>query len=139
MTATSAGWAWRIEGSIRKDKEDRDTEQGTGNRNNAFFLLCPASSVRLCSETKKAPAKWPGHANANCAWGLAAIAEKAQHEQEKVDEVEIERQRAHHGLAAYDGAVLLRYIHFLDLLGVPGGEARKDQHASGRDHEIEPA
>src|SRR4051812_43258589 len=115
MAAMSAGWAWRIEGSIRKDNGgERDR---TGRRNNAFFLLCPASSV-VCA-LKKSPGQPAGAQDANCAWASAAIAEKAQHEQEQVDEVEIERQRAHHGFAAYNGAVFLRNIHFLDLLGVP--------------------
>src|SRR6266487_4581601 len=59
----------------------------------------------------------------------AAVAEEAQHEQEQVDEVEIERQRAHDGLAADDGAVLHRVEHLLDLLRVPGGKACEDEHA----------
>src|SRR4051812_37733500 len=68
----------------------------------------------------------------------AAIAEEAQHEQEQVDEVEVERERAHDGLAADGGAVLLRVEHFLDLLRIPGGEAGEDEHAGSRDHEVEP-
>src|SRR5215813_14052483 len=68
----------------------------------------------------------------------ATVAEEAQQEQEQVDEVEIERERAHHRLAADDGAVFHRVIHFLDPLGVPSGQAREDQHAGGRDHEVEP-
>ena len=39
---------------------------------------------------------------------LAAIAEQAKQHQEQVDEVEIEPQRAHHRLAAGDGAVIHR-------------------------------
>ena len=58
----------------------------------------------------------------------AAIAEEAQHEKEQVDEVEIERQRPHHGLATDDRAVLHRIIHFLDALRVPRGEAGEDEH-----------
>src|SRR6185295_17238164 len=48
----------------------------------------------------------------------AAVADEAQHEQEQVDVVEIERERAHHGFAAGDGAVILHVVHFLDLLGI---------------------
>jgi CO/xanthine dehydrogenase Mo-binding subunit len=55
----------------------------------------------------------------------ATIAEEAQQEYEDVDEVEIERKRAHYRFAADDRAVLHRVVHFLDTLRVPGGQARE--------------
>src|SRR6516164_6239986 len=84
-------------------------------------------------QKKSAPAVGPGRSNSQLrCWASAAVAEEAQQEQEQVDEVEIERQRAHHGLAGGDGAVVHHVIHVLDLLGVPSGEAGEDQHAGGR-------
>ena len=62
---------------------------------------------------------------------LSAIADQAQQHEEQVDEVEIERQRAHHGLAASRVHIVRRVVHLLDLLGVPGGQPGEDQHARG--------
>ena len=69
----------------------------------------------------------------------AAVAEEAQHEQEQVDEVEVERERTHHRLAGRDRAVLVHVIHLLDLLGVPGGQAGEDEDAEHGDDEAERA
>src|SRR4029077_10196664 len=66
-----------------------------------------------------------------------AVAEQPQQHHEHVDEVEVERQRAHHCLAAGDGAVVLDIIHFLDLLGVPGGQAGEDQDTNHRQCPVE--
>src|SRR5262245_62047082 len=88
---------------------------------------------------KKTPGLKPGRSLQSLRWRLAAIAEEAQQEQEQVDEVEIERESAHHCLAAGDSAVIVHAVHFLDLLGVPGGQAREDQHADRGDREIKPA
>src|SRR3974390_3591478 len=52
----------------------------------------------------------------------AAVAEQPQQHEEQVDEVEIERQRTHHRLAAGDGAIVHHAVHFLDLLRVVGGQ-----------------
>ncbi len=70
---------------------------------------------------------------------LAPIAEQTQHHQEQVDEVEIEPQRPHDGLAAGDGAVVHRAVQFFDVLRVVGGETDEDEHAEHRDRPIEPA
>src|SRR5215831_9149981 len=66
----------------------------------------------------------------------ATVAEEAQQEQEQVDEVEIERERAHHRLAADDGAVFHRVKHLLDPLCVPGGQTCEDQHADHGEREL---
>src|SRR5215813_10210741 len=87
---------------------------------------------------KKTPGPKPGRSLQSVCWRLAAVAEEAQQEQEQVDEVEIERKSAHHGLAAGDGAVIVHAVHLLDLLRVPGGQARKDQRANRGDREIKP-
>ncbi len=67
-----------------------------------------------------------------------AVAQELQQEHEQVDEVEIEVQRPHdcrlgqpfavHGLSVHD-------VVGLDLLGVIGGEASKDQNTDHRDGE----
>src|ERR1700722_18563468 len=62
----------------------------------------------------------------------APVAEQPQQHHEQVDEVEIERQRAHHRLAAGDGAVVHRAIHFLDPLRVPAGEAGETDQPGDR-------
>src|ERR1700687_1985661 len=81
-----------------------------------------AAVKRHVWRTKKAPRffTWARTYRAKIAWASAAVAEQPQQHHEHVDEVEIERQRAHHCLAARPGAVLLGIEHFLDLLGVPG-------------------
>src|SRR5215216_7037909 len=71
---------------------------------------------------KKAPGAEPGAQSRALCCCSATVAEQAQQHQEQVDEVEIERQRTHDGLAAGDGAVIHRAVHLLDLLRVPGGE-----------------
>src|SRR5664279_90972 len=53
---------------------------------------------------------------------VAVGAEQAKQHQEKVDEVEVERQRAHHRLAAGNRAVVVGRVHRLDLLRVVGGK-----------------
>src|SRR3954467_10035741 len=65
----------------------------------------------------------------------APVAEQAQHHQEQVDEVEVERERAHHSLAATDGAVIVRAVHLLDPLRVPSGQSGEYDHADDRDRE----
>src|SRR5262245_23501567 len=85
---------------------------------------------------KKKPGPKPGRSLRSLCWRLTAVAEEAQQEQEQVDEVEIERESAHHGLTAGDGAVIVHVVHLLDLLRVPGGQAREDQHTDRGDREV---
>src|SRR5258706_10090642 len=51
---------------------------------------------------------------------LASAAHQAQHHHEQVDEVEVERKRAHHGLAAGRSGVIAAVVHPLDPLGIVG-------------------
>ena len=70
---------------------------------------------------------------------LASAARQAQHHHEQVDEVEVERQRAHHCLAAGRSGVIAGVVHPLDPLGIVGRQARKDADADNGNHPIEPA
>src|SRR6266853_97087 len=73
---------------------------------------------RAACHAKKAPRDDPGRSywtDLAVSRRSAAVAEQTQQEQEHVDEVEVERERAHHGLASRDGAVVHRVVHFLDL------------------------
>ena len=54
---------------------------------------------------------------------LLAISKQRQQHQEHVDEVQIEAQCAHDGLAAGDRAVISDIVHLLDALGVVSREA----------------
>src|SRR5687767_830761 len=58
---------------------------------------------------------------------LFAVSKETQHEQEQVDEVEVERQRTHDRLAAGHFGTVCFVIHLLDLLGIVGGETCEDQ------------
>src|SRR5262245_65089838 len=94
----------------RRTKHERQTTDYRGRRPNISsrsLAARPPSHPR--SEKKNAPARASRGAGSpiRCG-GSAAIAEEAQQEQEQVDEVEVERQRAHDSLAADDGAVLHR-------------------------------
>src|SRR5262249_25239414 len=71
-------------------------------------------------------------------WSTPA-AEQAQKHHEQVDEVEIERQRAHHGLAARDRPVVHGIVHLLDLLGIVCRETGEHEDADDRDDPVEPA
>src|SRR6266436_4015003 len=126
MAARSPSCAGRMNGSINGRTGRRTKEEIM-----AVFFICPLSSVG-CRPKQRRPGRMTGAlANANYVIGSAAIAEEAQHEQEQVDEVEVERQRAHHGLAADNGSVLHRIVHLLDALRVPCGEPGEDEHAGG--------
>src|SRR2546428_8233419 len=62
-----------------------------------------------------------------------SVAENPQQEQEKIDEVEVERQRSDHR-----DVFLLRAGHcgqLLQFLIVPGGEAEEDEDADDEDDE----
>jgi hypothetical protein len=63
---------------------------------------------------------------------LATIAEEAQEKEEKIDEVEIEGERAYDGIGA---ELPLRQgeRHLFQPLGVPGGKSGEDDHAHHRD------
>ena len=87
----------------------------------------------------KAPRRSPGRFANSALQCLAPVAEQAQQHQEQVDEVEVERQRAHDSLAPRDRAVIVGAVHLLDLLRVVGGEAREHDHADHRDDPVEPA
>ena len=83
-----------------------------------------------------------GSAGGSCARiarTLASAAHQAQHHHEQIDEVEVERQRAHHGLAAGRSGVIAGVVHPLDPLGIVGREARKDADADNGNHPIQPA
>src|SRR5580704_13428057 len=125
MAAMSRGSAGRMDGSMIGGSVI------TEKRNNGrLFFVCQSVSSILCC--KKSPGGGRGFGNQLAPEFSTAIAEEAQHEQEQVDEVEIERQCPHHRLAADDGTILLRIVHLLDPLRVPRGEAREDEHAGGR-------
>ena len=67
---------------------------------------------------------------------LASAAHQAQHHHEQVDEVDVERKRAHHGLAAGRSGVIAGVIHPFDPLGIIGRKARKDANANNRNHPV---
>src|SRR3546814_5104380 len=66
-----------------------------------------------------------------------ALPEQAQQQLEQVDEVEIERQRAHHGQLVGPLGPGIGQILAFQALGVPGGEACEYQHASDREDELQ--
>src|SRR4029079_11504428 len=88
---------------------------------------------------KKTPQGGPGAFQQTLLPRSATVAEEPKQHEEEVDEVQIEPQRAHHRLAAGDGAVVHRAVHLLDVLRVVGGEPDKDEHADDRDDPAEPA
>ena len=70
--------------------------------------------------------------------GLSApFAKQPQQHDHQVDEVEIERQRAHDGLLGRDFAAVRLEVHVADFLGVVGRQADKDEHADHGDGEIQ--
>src|SRR3984957_16120289 len=56
---------------------------------------------------------------------IPALAEQLQQHHEKIDEVEIKRQRTHHRLLVCNFSAVRLEIHLLDTLGVVGGETDK--------------
>src|ERR1700690_1360732 len=64
------------------------------------------------------PRPWYSSAVSSVATLAPVVAHQAEQHQEQVDEVEVERQRAHHRLAARDRAVVADVVEFLDLLRV---------------------
>ena len=69
---------------------------------------------------------------------LFAVAQEAQQEHEQVDEIKVERQRAHDRRFAKPSLVAILCVFNivgLNLLGVPSGQASKDQNADDRDRE----
>src|ERR1044072_2114685 len=78
------------------------------------------SSAATCAERRKGPASPPGPSVWSLCSTLVPVAHEAQQEQEHVDEVEIERQRAHDLRLAVKIGAGDREVHALDLLGVPG-------------------
>src|SRR5882757_5270418 len=54
---------------------------------------------------------------------LPALTEQLKQQHEEIYEIEIERQRTHHGLLAGDFNRVRLQIHFLDALGVVSGQA----------------
>src|SRR4249919_2391290 len=70
---------------------------------------------------------------------LTSTAHQAQHHHEQVDEVDVERKRAHHGLAASRSGVITPVVDPLDPLRIVGREARKDANANNRNHPVQPA
>lgn len=62
-------------------------------------------------------------------WLVAVAAEDAEQEEEQVDEVEIERERAYGGELAH-GSFGGDHCEALYLLGVPGGKSDEYEHAA---------
>src|ERR1700712_4632325 len=71
-----------------------------------------------------------------CSNLLLAASHKLQQEHEQVDEVEVERQRAHDRLAPCNGCVIGFEVHFLDPLRVVGRQARECKNADHGDCEL---
>src|SRR3990170_2757045 len=93
-------------------------------------------SARL-SPQNKTGGRWPRFRSKWFAAVLAAFAEELQHEDEEVDEVEIEPEGAHHRLLGANLLGIAGKIHLLDVLRVIGGEAGEDQHADDRDRPVQ--
>src|SRR3974390_1846428 len=70
----------------------------------------------------KRPGTRPGRLSRSGRWRSASVTHEAQQEQEQVDEVEVERQRTPHRLAADHRAVVVDIVHLLDALRIPSGE-----------------
>src|ERR1700719_3917650 len=70
---------------------------------------------------------------------IPALAEQLQQHHEKIDEIEVERQRTHHRLLVSDFSAVRLEIHLLDTLGVVGGKADKYQDADAGDCELKRA
>src|SRR6266566_2937680 len=83
--------------------EADDGGQMPEERNDSPSVLCRLSSTGH----KKAPRLIAGAPRSKLQLNpdLAPVAQQPQQEQEQVDEVEIEGECAHHGLAADEGAV----------------------------------
>src|SRR6266568_5837876 len=77
---------------------------------------CTLRRKMLPRDKTRAPRREAGALGRCRSGGSTPVAEQAQQHEEQVDEVEIERERAHHRLAAPDGAVVHRVVHFLDAL-----------------------
>src|SRR5712691_6499639 len=69
--------------------------------------------------------------NAPRSHSVPAPAKEPQQEQKEVDEVEVERQRAHQRVPLLAGLAQLA-----QLLRVVGGQAREDEHARTADDEL---
>src|SRR3984885_3665976 len=70
---------------------------------------------------------------------IPALAEQLQQHHEKIDEVEVERQRTLHRLLVSDFSAVRLEIHLLDTLGVVGGKADKYQDTDDGDCELKRA
>src|SRR5690349_18076432 len=106
---------------------------GSAERMAATMIATPdsrpgARARRAWAGRKRQRPGGPGRCAQSKRLDSASVAQESQHEQEEVDEVQVERERAHHRLAADDRAILHRVIHLLDTLRVPGGQARKNEH-----------
>src|SRR3977135_4287041 len=67
---------------------------------------------------------------------VAALTEQLEEDHEKIYEIEIERQRAEHGLLAGDISAVGLQIYFLDALRIVGGKA--DEYDDPDDGDGEP-
>ena len=96
----------------------------------------PAGHQRMTSRKQKARRGGRAFVSFN-AERLFAVAEQLQQHQEQVDEVEVEAQGAHDGLLGGNFTRVAFVVHFLDLLGVVGGQAGKHQNTDHGDGELQ--
>ena len=66
-----------------------------------------------------------------------ALAGQAQQQLEDVDEVQVERQRAHHRQLLVRLGIMMLGVLLLDRLRVPGRQADEDEDADDRDGELQ--
>src|ERR1700704_838783 len=70
---------------------------------------------------------------------VAALTEQLEEDHEKIYEIEIERQRAEHGLLAGDISAVVLQIHLLDALSIVGGKADEYDDPDDGDGELKGA
>ena len=69
----------------------------------------------------------------------ASAPEQSEHQHEQIDEVEIQRQSAHDGLATRGSFVIVWVVHPFDPLSIVGSEACKHADADNGDDPVESA
>src|SRR3984957_4535240 len=68
----------------------------------------------------------------------ASAPEQSEHQHEQIDEVEIQRQSAHDGLATRGSFVIVWVVHPFDPLSIVGSAACKHTDADKREGPVEP-
>src|SRR5215831_8437429 len=97
IAARSWAWAARREIADMEETKIRDRRESRRTIAAPASFVCALSLRRPPPENESAPAHRRGARDFGpCCRTSAAVAEEAQQEQEQVDEVEIERERAHH-------------------------------------------